>query len=139
MLGGDKVITGIEVTVVFDDRDISAGRPKDTQRMVLPMCRSRCLLEHLHDDPPDVLPDPLVKNGAEKRAKRLSWHRARAHPTFCRRLPLDERNKANVLGFDLLEEAVHLEGVLDILRMHDAQDIDRDFVLSHEAIALHHL
>ena len=55
------------------------------------------------------------------------------------RLPLDEGNKAEVLGFDLLEKAVHLEGILDILRMHDAQEIDRDFVLAQQAIALHHL
>src|SRR5213593_654302 len=75
MLGGDKVITGIEIPVVLDDRDIPTGGPKDTQRMVLAVCRSRRLLEHLHNDAPDVLSYPLVKDGAEKSAKRLSWHR----------------------------------------------------------------
>src|SRR5712691_719007 len=128
MLGGDKVITGIEIPVVFDHRDIPTGGPKDTQRMVLAVCRSRGLLEHLHDDASDVLPYPLVKDGAEKSAKRLSRHRTRAHPALGRHLPLDEGNKAEVLGFNFLEKAVHLEGILDILCMHDAQEIDRDFV-----------
>jgi len=54
-------------------------------------------------------------------------------------LALDERNKADILSLDLLEKAIHLEGMLDILRMHHAQDIDRDFVLAQQAIALHHL
>ncbi len=52
---------------------------------------------------------------------------------------LHERDEADVLGFDLLEEAVHLEGMLDILGMHDTQEIDRDLVLAQEPIALHHL
>src|SRR5438128_110447 len=139
MLGGDKVITGIEIPVVLDHRDIPTGGPKDTQRMVLAVCRSRRLLEHLHDDASDVLPYPLVKDGAEKSTKRLRRHGARAQPTLCRHVPLDEGNKAEILGFNFLEKAVHLEGVLDILRMHNAQEIDRDFVLAQEAIALHHL
>src|SRR5262249_27108869 len=96
-------------------------------------------LEHLHDDAPDVLPYPLVKDSAEKSPERLSRHGARAHPALRSHVSLDERNKAEVLGFDFLEKAIHLEGVLDILRMHDAQEIDRDFVLAQEAIALHHL
>src|SRR5262249_16750259 len=136
MLGGDKVITGIEVAVVLDDRHIPTGGAKDTQRMVLSVGRSRRLLEHLHDDAPDVLSYPLVKDGAQKRAERLGRHGALAHPAWHM---LDEWNKAEVLGFDLLEEAIHLQGVLDILRMHDAQEIDRNFVLAQQAIALHHL
>jgi len=46
MLRGDKVIARIEVPVMFDDRHIPAGRPKNTQRMVLAVRRSRRLLEH---------------------------------------------------------------------------------------------
>ena len=139
MLRGDKVIARIEIPVVFDDRDIPAGGPKNTQRMVLSVGRACRLLEHLHDDPPDVLPYPLIKDGTEKRAKRLRRHGARAHAACRSWLPLDKGNKADVLGLDLLEKAVHLQGILDILRMHDAQDIDRDFMLAQQAIALHHL
>src|SRR5262245_50269925 len=139
MLRGDKVIARIEVPVVFDDRNIPAGGPKNTQRMVLSVSWARRLLEHLHDDTPDVLPYPLIKDGTEKCAKRLSRHRARANTVLCHWLPLDERNKAEVLGFDLFEKAVHLEGILDILGVHHAQEIDRDFVLAQQAIGLHHL
>src|SRR5262245_17224598 len=107
--------------------------------MILSVGRACGLLEHLHDDAPDVLPYPLIKDGTEKRTKRLSRHRTRAHTTFRSWLPLDERNKAEVLGFDLLEKAIHLEGILDILRVHHTQEIDRDFMLSQQTIALHHL
>src|SRR5262249_38532521 len=136
MLRSDKVITGIEVAVVLDDRDIPTGGAKDTQRMVLSVSRSRRLLEHLHDNAPDVLPHPLVKDGTQKRAKRLSRHRARAHTALHM---LNEGNEAEILGFDLLEKTVHLEGMLNILRMHHAQEVNRDFVLTQQAIALHHL
>jgi hypothetical protein len=54
-------------------------------------------------------------------------------------LGFDEGNEAYVLGFDLLEEPVHLTGTLDILVMDNAQDVNRDVVLPHEAVSLHHL
>ncbi len=139
MLGGDKVITRIEVPVVFEDRDIPAGGPKDTQRMVLSVCRSRGLLEYLYDDPPYVLPHLLIKDGAEKNTKRISRHGSRAHTTFCGFLYLNEGNETEVLSIELLEKAVHVKRMLDILRMDNAQDINRDFVLPQKAISLHHL
>ena len=83
MLGGNKVIARIEIPVVFNDRDIPTGGPKNTQRMVLSVGWPCGLLEHLHDDAPNIVPYPLVKDGAEKRAKRRSWHGARAHAALC--------------------------------------------------------
>src|SRR5262245_20589304 len=106
MLRGNEVIARIEIPVVFNNRDIPAGGPKNTQRMILSVRRSRRLLEHLHDDVPDIVPYPLVKDGTEKRAKRLSWHGARAHAAGCHWLPFDKRNKADILGLDFLEKAV---------------------------------
>ena len=130
MFGGDEVITRIEVPVMFDDRDIPAGASKDAQRVVLAMGRARRFLEDLHDDPSDVLPHPLIKDRAQKGAKRLSRYGARAHLAFCCGLLLDQRDKAEVLGSNVLEKAVHLKRILDIPGMHDAENIDRDFVLS---------
>jgi hypothetical protein len=139
MLGGDKVVTQIEVTVVLNDRDITAGAPKDTQRMVLSVCRSRGLLEYLYDDPPYVLPHPLIKDGTEKDAKRISRYGSRAHTTFCKWLQLNQGNEAEILSFDLLEKTVHLKRMLDILPMDNAQDINRKFVLPQKVVSLHHL
>ena len=139
MLGVDKMIARIEVPVVFNDRKIPAGAPKDTQRMVLSVCRSCGLLEYLYHDPPYVLPHPLIKDGAEKDAKRISWHRSGAHAPFGGWSQLNQRNEAEVLGFDLLEKAVNLKRMLDIFRMDNAEDINRNFVLPQEAISLHHL
>ena len=67
----DKVITGKEVSVMFDDRNISAGLPKDTEPMVLSEGCSDCLLEYLHFDAPDVLTQPLIKNRTEKSHRKL--------------------------------------------------------------------
>ena len=139
MLGDDKVITRIEVPIAFEDRDISAGGPKDTQRMVLSVCRSRGLLEYLYDDPPYVLPHPLIKDGAKKGAEGIRRHGSRAYTAFCRWLELNQRNEAEVLRSDLLEEPVYLKGILDIFCMDNAQDINGDFMLLQKAISLHHL
>ena len=76
MLRVDEVITRKEVAVMFDDGDITAGLPKDTERMFLPEGSSGRLLEYLHLDPPDILALPLVEDGAEKIAQGLSRHRA---------------------------------------------------------------
>ena len=93
----------------------------------------------LHDDPPDVLPHPLVEDGAQEDAERFSRHGARAHAALGSRLLLHKRDEADVLGVDLLEETVHLEGMPDVLGMHDTQEIDRDLMFAQEPIALHHL
>ena len=97
------------------------------------------LLEDLHDDPPDVLPHPLAEDGAKEGAERFRRRGSLAHAARESRLLLHERDEADVLGFDLLEEAVHLEGMPDILGMHDTQKIDRDLVFAQQPIALHHL
>ncbi len=47
--------------------------------------------------------------------------------------------KAQILGFDLFEEAVHLGGILHVLRMHHTQEIDRDCGLPHELRCPYHL
>ncbi len=71
MLRVDEVVTRKEVSVVFDDRDITAGLPKDTERMLLPESSSGRLLKYLYLDPLDILALPLVKDGAEKIAPEL--------------------------------------------------------------------
>jgi hypothetical protein len=66
MFCADEVITRKEVPVVFDDGNIPAGLPKDTQCMLLPQCRSGDLFKDLHVDLFDILAHPLVEDGAEK-------------------------------------------------------------------------
>ena len=139
VLRGDEVISHVKVAVVFDDRDIPADRPKDTQRMVQTVGRSGSLLEDLHDDPPDVLMNPFVKNGAEEGAEGFRRYGAGAHAAPGGRLRLDEGNEAKILGLDLLEEAVDVEGVLDVLRMDNTEKIDGELMLPQQAITLHHL
>ena len=135
----DEVITRKEVSVVFDDGNITAGLPKDTERMLLPEGRSGRLLEYLHFDPLDILALPLVEDGAEEIAPSFSRHSAVADAALFVWLRLDQGQKAHVLGVDLLEEPVDLGGMLDVLCMHHAQDIARDPVLPQELIPTHHL
>jgi hypothetical protein len=52
-------------------------------------------------------------------------------------LRLDQGEKANVLGVDLLEKPVDLGGMLDVLCMHYAQYIARDPILLQEIIPMH--
>ncbi len=124
---------------MFDDGNITANRPKDTQRMLLPEGRSGSLLEYLHFDPPDIPAHPLVEDGAEKNAPSFSRYDVTADSAFGVRLRLDHRQKAHVLGFDLLEESVDLGGVPDIMRIHHTKDIAIDTVLLQESITTHRL
>ena len=135
----DEVITRKEVSVVFDDGNITAGLPKDTQRMLLPEGGSDCLLEYLHFDPLDILGHPLVEDGAEKIAQSFSRHSAVANAALSVWSGLNQGQKLHVLGLDLLEEPVNLGGVLDVLCMHHAQYIARDSVLPQEFIPTHRL
>ncbi len=115
MLHVDEVITRKEVAVMFDDGNIAAGLPKDTERVFLPKGGSGRLLEYLHLDPPDILALPLVEDGAEKIAQDLSRDRAVADSAFSVYLRLDQGQKTNVSGVDLLEEPVDFGGMPDVL------------------------
>ncbi|MBA7708951.1 hypothetical protein ES703_117856 [subsurface metagenome] len=114
---------------MFDDRNITAGRAEDTQRMLLVESCSGSLFEYLHFNLPDILVSPLVEYGTEKYSPSFSRHGDVAYAAFGVRLRLDHRQKAYVLGVDLLEESVDFGGVLDILRIHHTQDIGINSVL----------
>ncbi len=133
------MIARVKVTVKFKNRKIPAGPPKNTQGMLQSQCRPGRFLEQLDDDPPDVLPHPLVKDRAEKNAKGIRRHGSGAHPTCGGRLRLNQRDEAQILRFDLLEKAVDRKRMLDILRVDNTQDIDGDVVPPQKAISLHHL
>ena len=81
----DKMIAGEEVAVMLDDGDVAAGLPEDAEGVLPAEGRCDCLLEYLHFDAPDILAQPLVKNGAEKIAEGLGRHRAVAYAAVRRR------------------------------------------------------
>jgi hypothetical protein len=137
MLRVDEVITRKEVSVMFDNGNISAGLPEDTQCVLLTESSSGGLLEYLHFDPLDILAFPLVEDGAEKIAQSFSRYSAVANAALSVWLRLDQGQKANVWGLDLLEEPVDLGGMLDVLCMHHAQYIARDLVLPQKPIPTH--
>jgi hypothetical protein len=135
----DKVITRKEVSAVFDDRNITAGLPKDTQRMLLPEGSSGRFLKYLNFDPLDILDLPLVKDGAEKITQSFGRHSAGTNSALFIWLRLDQGQKLHVWSLDLFEEPINLGGMLDILRMHHAQDIARNLVLPQKFIPTHRL
>ncbi len=114
---------------MFDNRNIAAGRPEYTQRMLLVEGCSDGLFEYLHFDPPDIVVSPLVEDGAEKYSPSFSRNAMVADAAFSVRLRLNHRQKGYLLGIDLLEELVDLEGELDVMRVHHAQDIGINSVL----------
>jgi hypothetical protein len=139
MFSVHKVITRKEVSVTFDDRNITTGLPKNAETGFLPEgCRGD-LFEHLHFDTTDILSQPLIENGAEKSSQGFGRHSTAAYAAADTGLTLDERQKADVTGSDLFEESVDPGGVLNILSMYDAQDIARDSVLLQERIPAHRL
>jgi hypothetical protein len=120
MLRVNEVITAEEISIVFDDRDIPAGLPKDTECVLLPEGSSGRLLKYLNLDPIDILALPLVKNGAEKMSPGISRHSAVTN-TLSVWQWFDQGQKANVRGIDLLEEPVNLGGMQDVLCMDHAK------------------
>ena len=135
----DEVITRKKVSIVFDDGYVPAGLPKDAKRMLLPEGGSGCFLEDLDFDPLDILAHPLIEDGAEKIPQGFSRDSAVAHPALLVWLWFNKGQKLDGLGFDLLEEPVNLEGILDVLCVNHAKDIERDVVLAQEVIPTHRL
>jgi hypothetical protein len=106
---------------VFDNWNAPADSLEDAKRMLLTECRSGGLLKYLHFDSPDILCHPLVKDGAEKSTPSFRRHAAIAHAAFCMRPRFNQRQEADVLGIELLEESVYLHRVLDIMGIHYTQ------------------
>ena len=125
----DEMIARKEVSVMFHNGNIPAGRPKNAQGMLLPEGSSGHLFEYLHFDSLDIPQLPLVEEGAEEMAPGFSRNRAVADASLCIRLRLDQGQKPQVLGADLLEKPVNRNGMPDVLCIHHAEDIDRDPVL----------
>lgn len=90
MLRVDKVVARKKVSIVFDDGNVATGPPKDTQRMLLSKSRSGGLLDDLHFNAANIPARPLIEDGAEKRAKGVSRHRALADAVLGFRLQLDQ-------------------------------------------------
>ena len=122
---------------MFHDRNVPTYRSKDTQRMLLPEGCSGSLLEYLYLDSPYIPTHPLIENRAQKSPPGFSRHRERADTTSGVRLRLDHGQKAHIGCFHLLEESVHLRGLLDIMRIDHTEDIAINPVLSQESVCAH--
>ena len=129
MIHVDKVITRKEISVVFDDGNITAGHPKDSQHMLLPEGSSGHLFEYLHSETLDILAHPLVEDGAEKMTQGFRRHSTVVDAALFFWLRFDQGQKLHILSLELLEEPVNLGGMQDVLFMHHAQDVAGDPVL----------
>jgi hypothetical protein len=129
MLVIDKMVARVKISIVLDHWNIPTAWTENAQGMRLPKGRPGCLFKDLHLDPADVLALPLVKDGAQKRAKRFRRHAAGTHATRRVGPPLDQGQKGHVLGLELLKEAVHLQGLPDVARVNHAEDLARDAML----------
>jgi hypothetical protein len=108
---------------MFDHRNSSAGRPENAERVVL---SERCpcrLFKNLHLYPSYILVQPLIENLAEKGAPIIGQNHAALSAIRAILRTLDQRQKAYVPGFDILEKPVDFERMPDIVCVHHTQDI----------------
>jgi hypothetical protein len=119
----DKMITGIEVSIMFNEGNITAGRPEDTLRMLLIESYAGSLFEDVDFNRPDIVVYPFIEDGAEKCSPRLSWNAGLVYAAFCVRLRLNQRQKVDVFCIDPLEESIDLKEKLDIMCVHHTEDI----------------
>ena len=80
----DEVVTRKKVSIVFDNGDIPAGLPKNTQCMLLSKGCSGSLLDDLYFKTANIPTHPLIEDCAEKRTEGFSRHRALADAVFAR-------------------------------------------------------
>ena len=139
MFSIDEVIAGKEVSVMFDHGKITARLAKDTKRLLTPQGRLGNLFEYLDLDPPNVLAQPFVEDGAEKVAERFSRYAAAAYAPIAFAFRRHKGQKPQIFGFDLFEEPVHSGGGLDVLCIHHAEDIAGDSVAAEEFVSPHRL
>jgi hypothetical protein len=116
----DEVIAGIKVPIVFDHGDIAACLPKDAKRMLHPASRSGRLIEYLHHDLSNIVPNPLVEDCTQKRTISFSRNCVFTHSVLP---PLDQGKKRQVLASNLLKEPVNRCGGMDVLIMDHAKEI----------------
>jgi hypothetical protein len=69
----DEVIAGVNVTVVFQRRTISARRGVDAQQ-VSPEISFQCHIEHLHKNFAHIVPNPLLKDLDQESAVLFATH-----------------------------------------------------------------
>ncbi|GAH08931.1 unnamed protein product, partial [marine sediment metagenome] len=90
---------------MFNNRNITAGHPEETQRMLLIKGCSCGLFYYLYFELPDILISPLVEDGAKKYSPSFSRHTDVADAFFGVWLWLDQREKTYVFGIDSLEKS----------------------------------
>ena len=133
----DEMVAGIEISVVFNDGNISADWPEKAQRMLLPESRPGCFLEDLHFNPADVPAQPVIEDSAEKIPPGFSRHCIGADTSRPIRMLFNQRQKSQVRSFDLFKKSVDFERVPDIMGVHHAQNIGRNAVLPQKFISAH--
>ena len=69
-----KVVAGIEVPIVFDNRNVTAGWTNGAEGMFLVEGGACGLFEDLDLDLSNIVVYPLVEDGAKKGSPGLSWN-----------------------------------------------------------------
>ena len=132
----DKMIAGVEISVMLDDHDIAAGLLENAQSMLHPEQGSERLIEVLDGDPADIVPEPLVENRAQELSVGFCRRRLRAYPAPA--LPRDQRKELQELHAELLEKAINRSRLPDVPTMHDAQHVAWNPVALQEPDGLDH-
>src|ERR1035437_2880269 len=119
----DKMIAGVEISVMLDHHDIAAGLLENAQSMLHPEQGSGRLIEVLDGDAADIVPEPLVENRTQELSVGVYRHRLRAYPTAA--LAHNQRKELQALHAKFLEKAIHRSRLPDVATMHDGQYVAR--------------
>jgi hypothetical protein len=135
----DEMVAREKIPIVFDDGNIPAGLPENTQRMLLIKGSSGGLLKYLHLDQFDVFSLPFVEDGAEEIAPGFSRDgigKDFAHFVYIR---FHQGDKGHILGLDLFKKPVNRERMLYILGIDHTKQIDRDLMFPEQVVPVYDL
>ena len=141
ILWKDKMVTTIDISIMFQDSGVTTcfSHRTDTGGLPYPTCQRG--IKELHIDLAHVLTDPFVKDGAGKMSVLLRRDSEISQPGlfFCNRseaAAISMRNKSfynrcklNVTRPEILEKMIDFERIVRIIVVHNSHYIPLNIVL----------
>jgi hypothetical protein len=104
----DEVVAGEKISIVFDDRNVAAGRTEEAEGMLLAEGDADRFFDDLNFDPADVVPDPFIENRTEERPPRFSPDGEGTEAVGLLRMWLDQGEETDFAGSDRFEKSIDL-------------------------------
>jgi len=129
------MVAGVNIAVMFDDRDIAASWAKEAKGMVLAEGGAGGFFEDLYLDFTDAVGQPLIEDGTQEGAEGFSRNRTITDVSIGK--AFHQRQKTEIPCADGKEKMIYLQGEEDILVIDNTENIDRQFGAHKAGIAAH--